>query len=132
MLKENVMRNEKLSLVEILIVARYFIPIITTIGWIVLYLLGTSVTETAETLCLIPVTIGIISALTVSPVKFILCIFTTAKLGMGLLMPLGVVGGPLGVVAAALGGIILGALAGVGIIVFVPAIFTIYKFFQEF
>ena len=128
---EEVREDEKLSLLETLLVARYFIPIITTIGWIILYLLGTSVSETAETLCLIPITIGIISALTVSPVKFVLCIFTTAKWGMGILMTIGAIVGPAGVAMGALMGLSLGALAGVTIVVFAPAIFTIYKFFQE-
>lgn len=126
--KETVMEDGKLSFLEILFVARYFLPILTTIGWLLAWLLGHI--SFFEYFSIVLIGIGIIAAITVSPLKFIKFIFTSAAKGFQILRGFIPFYGVADLVAAIFG-TTFGFMFGVAVVFGLPAVFTIPKFFQE-
>lgn len=127
--KDRVMEDGKLTFWEILFVARYFIPIVTTIGWAIIATLGKT-GGIFETFGLVFVGIGLISAITVSPLKFIKFILTSTIKGFRILRSLIPVYGVADLMAA-LFGATFGFVFGVVVVFGLPAVFTITKFFRE-
>ena len=123
-----VMEDGKLSFLEILYVARYFLPILTTIG----LALGLGFKPDDGTFLMIfsviLLMLGLISALTVCPITLILFPFKLAKKGFiycrSLIPIYGVAD-----LCAAIFGVSAGLTIGVFVVVGVPAFFTIKKFF---
>ena len=131
--KDKVMEDGKLTFWEILYVARYFLPVLTTIGWILIFLLAEVAPNTPDVIGYIILSVmalGFISALTVSPLKFIKFIFTSTIKGFHLLRSFIPFYGVADLVAAIFGttfGFMFGAIVVFGL----PAVFTITKFFNE-
>ena len=129
--KDRVMEDGKLTFLEFLYVARYFLPILTTIGWILIFLFTESAVPDFVAYIIIAITaIGFISALTVSPIKFIKFIFTSTIKGFHIVRGLIPFYG-LADLIAALFGVSLGFMFGVTVVFGIPAVFTIAKFFKE-
>jgi len=126
--KDRVMEDGKLTFWELLYVARYFLPVLTTIGWILGFTLGDMVFF--EYFALILVAVGLISAITVSPLKFIKFIFTSTIKGFHILRSFIPFYGVADLVAAIFG-TAFGFMFGVIVVFGCPAIFTIAKFFNE-
>jgi len=127
--KDRVMEDGKLTFWEILYVARYFLPVLTTIGWIIGLTLGQH-SDFFGFFALLFVGIGLLSAITVSPLKFIKFIFTSTIKGFHILRAFIPVYGLADLFAAVFGatfGFMFGAIVVFGL----PAVFTITKFFNE-
>ena len=127
--KDRVMEDGKLTFWEILYVARYFLPVLTTIGWIIGFTLGID-GGFFEVFSMILVGIGLISAITVSPLKFIKFIFTSTIKGFHILRGFIPFYGVADLVAAIFG-TAFGFMFGVIVVFGLPAVFTIAKFFNE-
>ena len=127
--KDKVMEDGKLSILEFLYIARYFIPVLTTIGWILAFALNVN-GGIMETICLILIGVGIVSALTVSPLKFIKFILNSTIKGFYIVRSFIPVYGVADLMAAIFG-TVFGFIFGVVIVFGIPAVFTISKFFNE-
>ncbi len=129
--KDRVMEDGKLTFLEVLYVARYFLPVLTTIGWLLVFLLQeSSVPDFVAYILLGIIVIGFISALTVSPIKFIKFIFTSTIKGFHIVRGFIPFYG-LADLFAAIFGVGLGFMFGVTVVFGIPAVFTITKFFKE-
>lgn len=129
--KDRVMADGKLTFLEFLYVARYFLPILTTIGWILVFLFSeSSLPDFFGYIILGVMAIGFISALTVSPIKFIKFIFSSTIRGFHIVRGLIPFYG-LADLIAAIFGTMLGFAFGVIVVFGLPAVFTITKFFNE-
>ena len=129
--KDRVMEDGKLTFLEFLYVARYFLPILTTIGWILVFLFSeSSLPDFIGYIILGVMAIGFISALTVSPIKFIKFIFSSTIRGFHIVRGLIPFYG-LADLIAAIFGTMLGFAFGVIVVFGLPAVFTITKFFKE-
>lgn len=129
--KDRVMEDGKLTFLEFLYVARYFLPILTTIGWILVFLFSeSSLPDFIGYIILGVMAIGFISALTVSPIKFIKFIFSSTIRGFHIVRGLIPFYG-LADLIAAIFGTMLGFAFGVIVVFGLPAVFTITKFFNE-
>ncbi len=129
--KDKVMEDGKLTFLEILYVARYFLPILTTIGWLLVFLLqNTGTPDFVGYIILTLMGIGLVSALTVSPIKLIKFIFKSAIKGFQILRGLIPFYGLADFFAATIG-IGVGFLFGAFVVFCLPAVFTIAKFFNE-
>lgn len=126
--KDRVMEDGKLTVLEFLYIARYFLPVLTTIGWIIGFTLGNM--AFFEYLALILIGIGLLAAITVSPLRFLKFIFTSAINGFRLLRGFIPFYGVADLIAAVFG-ISFGFVFGLVVVFCVPAIFTIAKFFNE-
>lgn len=127
--KDRVMEDGKLTFWEILYVARYFLPVLTTIGWIFVFLFP-DVPDFIGYIILSVMGIGFVSALTVSPLKFIKFIFTSTIKGFHILRGFIPFYGVADLVAAIFG-TAFGFMFGVIVVFGLPAVFTIAKFFNE-
>ncbi len=127
--KDRVMEDGKLTFWEFLYVARYFLPVLTTIGWIIGFTLGDG-NEFFSAIGLILVAIGLISAITVSPLKFIKFIFKSTIKGFHILRGFIPFYGVADLMAATFG-VALGFMFGVIVVFGLPSVFTIAKFFNE-
>lgn len=126
--KDEVMEDGKISFLEILYVARYFLPILTTIGLAI----GLGFKPDDGTFLMIfsvaLMIIGLLSAITVCPIKLITFPFKFALKGFQFCRSLIPVYGVADLCAAILGtsaGFTIGFFIAVG----APAVFTIKKFF---
>ncbi len=128
--KDRVMEDGKLTFWEIFYVARYFLPILTTIGWILVYIFQKVDSEILAGIILSIMGIGFISALTVSPIKLIMFIFKSIIRGFQICRSFIPVYGLADLFAATIGAG-LGFMFGVIVVFGVPAVFTISKFFNE-
>lgn len=129
--KDRVMEDGKLTFLEFLYVARYFLPVLTTIGWILVFLFSeSSLPDFVGYIILGVIAIGFISALTVSPIKFIKFIFSSTIRGFHIVRGLIPFYG-LADLIAAIFGTVLGFAFGVIVVFGLPAVFTITKFFNE-
>lgn len=129
--KDRVMEDGKLTFLEFLYVARYFLPILTTIGWILVFLFSeSSLPDFIGYIILGVMAIGFISALTVSPIKFIKFIFFSTIRGFHIVRGFIPFYG-LADLIAAIFGVGLGFMFGVTVVFGIPAVFTITKFFKE-
>ena len=128
--KDRVMEDGKLSILEILYVSRYFLPVLTTLGWGLAFILNVTDGTFLATMCYILVGIGIISALTVSPLKFIKFIFKSTIKGFRIVRGFIPFYGVADLVAAIFG-TMFGFIFGVVVVFGIPAVFTISKFFNE-
>ncbi len=127
--KDRVMEDGKLTFWEILYVARYFLPVLTTIGWALVFLFP----DAPDAVCnifLILMAIGFVSALTVSPLKLVKFIFKSAVKGFHILRGFIPFYGVADLTAAIVG-TTFGFVFGLVIVFGLPAVFTIAKFFNE-
>jgi len=128
--KDRVMEDGKLTFWEILYVARYFLPILTTIGWAIGFGFMPDDGTFLMVFSLILVGIGLLSAITVCPLKLLVLPFKWAGRGFVILRSFIPVYGVADLCAAIFGtagGFVLGVLVVFGL----PAVFTIKKFFNE-
>ncbi len=128
--KDRVMEDGKLTFLEILYVVRYFLPILTTIGWAI----GLGFRPDDGTLLmifsLILVGVGLISAMTVCPLKLLTLPFKWAGRGFVIcrsFIPIYGVADLCAAIFGTAGGFVLGVFTVFGL----PAVFTIKKFFNE-
>ncbi len=128
--KDKVMKDGKLTFWEILYVVRYFLPILTSVGWIIGLGFMPEDGTFLMAFSLILVTVGLISAITVSPLKFIKFIFNSTISGFRFLRSFIPFYGVADLIAAIFG-TALGFMFGVFVVFGVPAVFTITKFFNE-
>lgn len=126
--KDTVTADGKLSFLELLIAGRYFLPVLTTIGWLIGFTLGHI--PILSGIAIAFVAIGILSAITVSPLKFIKFIFKSAGKGFKIcraFIPFYGVAD----LCAAIFGTTFGLMFGLLVVFGIPAAFTIPKFFAE-
>ena len=128
--KDRVMEDGKLTFWEILYVARYFLPILTPIGWAIGLGFEPADGTFLMVFSLILVGIGLISAITVCPLKLLSLPFKWAGRGFVILRSFIPVYG-VADLCAAIFGTAGGFVLGVFVIFGLPAIFTITKFFKE-
>ena len=128
--KDRVMEDGKLTFWEILYVARYFLPILTTIGWAIGLGFEPADGTFLMVFSLILVGIGLLSAITVCPLKLLALPFKWAIKGFFILRSFIPVYG-VADLCAAIFGTAGGFVLGVFVIFGLPAIFTITKFFKE-
>ena len=128
--KDRVMEDGKLTFGEILYVARYFLPILTTIGWAIGLGFEPADGTFLMVFSLILVGIGLLSAITVCPLKLLALPFKWAIKGFFILRSFIPVYG-VADLCAAIFGTAGGFVLGVFVIFGLPAIFTITKFFKE-
>ncbi|MBR6532934.1 MAG: hypothetical protein IKT44_00695 [Clostridia bacterium] len=128
--KDRVLEDGKLTFWEILYVARYFLPILATIGWAIGLGCEPADGTFLMVFSLILVGIGLISAITVCPLKLLALPFKWAIRGFFILRSFIPVYG-VADLCAAIFGTAGGFVLGVFVIFGLPAIFTITKFFNE-
>lgn len=128
--KDKVMEDGKLTFWEILYVARYFLPILATIGWAIGLGFMPDDGTFLMVFSLILVGIGLLSAITVCPLKLLALPFKWAIKGFFILRSFIPVYG-VADLCAAIFGTAGGFVLGVFVIFGLPAIFTITKFFKE-
>lgn len=128
--KDRVMEDGKLTFWEILYVARYFLPILTTIGWAIGLGFMPDDGTFLMVFSLILVGIGLISAITVCPLKLLVLPFKWAGRGFVICRSFIPVYG-VADLCAAIFGTTGGFVFGIFVILGLPAIFTIKKFFNE-
>ena len=128
--KDRVMEDGKLTFWEILYVARYFLPILATIGWAIGLGFMPDDGTFLMVFSLILVGIGLLSAITVCPLKLLALPFKWAIKGFFILRSFIPVYG-VADLCAAIFGTAGGFVLGVFVIFGLPAIFTITKFFKE-
>ena len=128
--KDRVMEDGKLTFWEILYVARYFLPILTTIGWAIGLGFEPADGTFLMVFSLILVGIGLLSAITVCPLKLLALPFKWAIKGFFILRSFIPVYG-VADLCAAIFGTAGGFVLGVFVVFGLPAIFTITKFFKE-
>ena len=120
--------TDTLSVFEKILLIRYFLPAITTIS----FLIGMAVPLNSffEGILLLLMGLGILSALTVCPIKLILfpvkCAFAGFKFFRGFVPFFGYAD-----LVAGILGLICGFVFGVMVVFILPAAFTIKKFFSD-
>ena len=128
--KDVMMADGKISLWEGILIARYFLPLITTIGFILSLIFDPKAGSFLDNLSMICAFIGWISALTVSPLKILKFIFgsvaTCFKICRGFIPVYGVADLVAGVV-----GLGLGLTFSLVVLAVIPAAFTIPKYFKN-
>lgn len=126
--EETIAENKPMTVLDYILLSRYFLPILTTVGWVIGFTI--SQIKFFEILAYILIAVGIISALTVSPIKFLKFIFTSiAKcftVIRGFIPVYGVAD-----ICAGIFGFGIGLAFGLIVVFGVPAVFTISKFFSE-
>lgn len=125
---EQVKEDGKITPLEYVLIARYFLPILATVGWIVLFIFGNS--DVGVVISNILMTIGVISAFTVSPLKLLKVIIKSAVKGFQIVRAFIPYYG-LSDIIGGLFGFTGGLFVGVMIVFMLPAVFTIKKFFDE-
>lgn len=128
--KDQVMEDGKLTFGEIVYISRYFLPIITTIGWMIALIFNAIEGTFLMNFSLVLVGIGLVSALTVCPLKLLMLPLKYAGRGFAIcrsFIPVYGVADLFAAVFGASGGFIIGAFIVLGL----PAVFTIKKFFIE-
>lgn len=131
--KDKVLKDGKISFIEFFDVARYFLPILTTIGWIIIFLVNSVsnyVSDFVTLVILIPMGIGFICALTVAPLKLLKFILKAPLKGFQIVRGFIPVYG-LADLMAGVFGIGFGLIVGIVTVFGLPAAFTIPKFFRE-
>ena len=128
--KDRVMEDGKLTFWEILYVARYFLPILATIGWAIGLGFMPDNGTFLMVFSLILVGIGLIFAITVCPLKLLSLPFKWAGRGFVILRSFIPVYG-VADLCAAIFGTTGGFVLGIFVIFGLPAVFTIKKFFNE-
>lgn len=121
--KETNFNKEKVM--DFLSTARYFAPILASAGWIIGFSLGHMVFF--DFIGIIFVIIGLVSAVTVCPIKFLKFAFTCGKKGFGIARLFIPVYG-LADIFGGLFGFTTGAFLGLMVTIFAPALFTIKKY----
>ena len=128
--KDRVIEDGKLTFWEILYVARYFLPILTTIGWAI----GVGFMPDDGTFLmvfsLLLVGTGLLSAITVCPLKLLALPFKLAGRGFIICRSFIPFYGIADLVAAIFG-TMFGFMFGVIAALCLPAVFTISKFIKE-
>ena len=128
--KDKVMEDGKLTFWELLYVARYFLPILATIGWAIGFIFNPADGTFLTILSFALIGIGFISAITVCPLKLLALPFKWAGRGFVICRSLIPVYGLADIIAAVFG-VVIGALLGACVTFGLPAIFSIKKFFTE-
>ena len=128
--KDKYMADGKMSVWEILLTARYFLPLLTTIGFVLSLIFKPSAGDFLDTLTMVFAFIGWGSAILVSPIKILKFIwgsvvscFTIAR---GFIPIYGLADLIAGVV-----GFGIGVTFSLAVLGFIPAAFTIPKFFKN-
>ena len=128
--KDRITADGKLTVWEFILVARYFLPILTTVGFLLSLAFEPSAGSLLDNVTMVLAVIGWISALTVSPIKILKFIFKSVAVGFkfvrGFIPFYGVADLAAGVVGV--GG---GLTFSLAVLAFFPAVFTITKFFNE-
>ena len=128
--KDKYMADGKMSVVEIILTIRYFLPLITTIGFGLSLIFEPKAGDFLDTLTMIFAYIGWISAITVSPIKILKFIWGSIavcfKVARGFIPVYGVADLVAGVV-----GLGVGLTFSLAVLAFIPAAFTIPKFFKN-
>ena len=119
---------ESLSLMEKILLGRYFLPVLSSIGAILGFTCGSN--DIVEGISLLLIIVGAISALTVCPLKLMAFPFKCVAKGFticrGFIPFYGVAD-----LVAAIVGTAIGFLFGILTVLFAPAFFTIKKFLDE-
>ena len=124
------MSDGKITVWEIILIARYFLPIITTVGLVLSLIFEPTKGDFLDTLTMVFAYIGWISALTVSPIKILKFIWSSIticfKTLRGFIPFYGVADLAAGVV-----GFAVGLSFSLAVLAFIPAVFTIPKYFKN-
>ena len=128
--RDKITADGKVSVLEIILAARYFLPLITTIGFAIALIFEPEGGSFLDKLVMVFAIIGWISALTVSPIKMLKFVLKSIATGFKIVRGFIPYYGVADLVAAVIG-VGLGFIFSVGILAFFPAIFTITKFFNE-
>ena len=117
--------TEKMSVLDIVLAARYFAPLASGLGFLLGFSFGSN--PIVEVVSLILIAIGLLAAVTVCPLK--LLAFPIKCAGKGFTICRGFIPfyGVADLVAAVVG-VSLGFLFGACVVLFAPAFFTIKKF----
>ena len=120
--------NQKTSVAGTIFAARYFLPIASTVGWV----LGFSLGHIAffETLAFILIAIGFLATITVCPLKLITVPLRCCGKGFVICRSFIPVYG-VADLCAAIFGVTLGLMFGLAAVLGTPAIFTIKKFLEQ-
>lgn len=117
-----------LTTMEKILAIRYFVPALSTIGFLACFL-GQGI-AVISTMGVILMAIGFISAMTVCPLKLmgfpLKCVARGFSICRGFIPVYGVAD-----LCAAIFGTVFGAMFGLGVVLILPEIFTIKKFFAE-
>lgn len=122
-------KNKRKPVLDYILISRYFIPILTTVGWII----GCSPlarNKGVVIFSIILIVIGIVSTLTVSPIKYLKFIYTSSTTCCILLREHIAYYGVMDFIVGAIG-FLIGLAIGLIVILGLPAIFTISKFIKE-
>lgn len=128
--KDKYMADGKMSVWEIILTARYFLPLLTTIGFALSLIFQPKAGDFIDTLTMVFAYIGWASAILVSPIKILKFIWgsvvTCFKVARGFIPIYGVADLVAGVL-----GFAIGVTFSLAVLAFVPAAFTIPKFFKN-
>ena len=128
--KDEFLSDGKITVWEIILIARYFLPIITTVGFGLSLIFEPKAGDFLDTLTMVFAYVGWISALTVSPIKILSFIWgsivTCFKTLRGFIPFYGVADLAAGVV-----GFAVGLSFSLAVLAFIPAVFTIPKYFKN-
>ena len=129
-IKDEIFNDGKLTFLEILCISRYFLPLLASLGWGIAIVFNVVDGSPLMIFSMILVGIGVISALTVCPFKLISIPLKWAIRGFYICRSFIPVYGVADLFAAVFGtsiGFILGAI----VVLALPAIFTIKKFYEK-
>ena len=128
--KDKIMADGKITIWEYILIARYFLPILTTIGFVLSMIFNPTSGSFLDNTTMVLAIIGWISALTVSPLKILKFIWKSVAIGFkivrGFIPYYGIAD-----LCAAIFGVGAGLTFSLAVLAFVPAVFTITKFFNE-
>ena len=127
--KDKMMADGKMSVLEVILAVRYFLPLLSTIGLTLGLIFKPNAGSSLETFFLILAGVGWVSALTVSPIKMLKFVFKSIVVGFKTVRGFIPVYGLADLVAAFVG-TCGGLFFAVVVLVFLPAVFTITKFFK--
>ena len=116
------------SVLETVLLARYFIPALSTVGAIMCFIGGG--TGVVSLMGMVFILIGVVSALTVCPLKLLSFPLMCAGKGFSLFRAFVPVYG-LGDIIAALLGVTFGFMFGLAVAACCPVIFTLIKYFEN-
>lgn len=128
--KEKYMADGKMSVWEIILTVRYFLPLLTTIGLVLSMIFQPKAGDFIDTLSMIFAYIGWIAVITVSPIKILKFIWSSVvscfQIARGFIPIYGIADLVAGVL-----GFAIGVTFSFAVLAFIPAVFSIPKFFKN-
>lgn len=128
--KDKYMADGKMSVWEIILTVRYFLPLLTTVGFALAMIFKPKAGDFIDTLSMIFAFIGWIAVITVSPIKILKFIWGSVVTCFSIARSFIPIYGVADLVAGVVG-FGIGVTFSAAVLAFIPAVFSIPKFFKN-